>query len=164
MLQQAVEACDWPADEAQALERMRASCNGYRFSYSDRETIYNPTLVLRFCEALQRERQYPRNLLNGNLATDRDRIAYVAQLPHGQDVLLQALDEERPLSLAQLSDRFGIEDVSQVVKDRVFMISLLYYSGALTLAGRNPFGALTLRIPNLSVRGLYAGREREGQF
>jgi len=155
-LQQVVEACGWPADKtAEALEMMRASCNGYRFSYTAEEPIYNPTLALHFFEALQRERQHPRNLLDGNLAMDRNEIAYVAQLPNGEGVVKQALDGGPPLSVVQLADRFGVEDMLHTVKDRAFMISLLYYSGMLTLAGYTSLGKLAFRIPNQVVRGLY---------
>jgi hypothetical protein len=161
-LQQVVEACDWPADKAaEALEMIRTFYNGYRFSYTDEEPIYNPTLVLYFFKALQRECQYPRNLLDSNLAMDRNKIAYVAQLPKGEGVVMQALDEGHPLNVAQLADRFGVEDVLQTVKDHTFMTSLLYYFGVLTLAGQNPFGELTLRVPNLVVRRLYVERIQE---
>jgi hypothetical protein len=99
--------------------------------------------------------------LDSNLAMDRDKIAYVAQLPNGEGVVLQALDEEHPLNVVQLADRFGVEDVLHAVKDHTFMTSLLYYFGVLTLAGQNPFGELMLRIPNLVVRRLYVERIQE---
>jgi hypothetical protein len=161
-LQQVVEACGWPAEKAaEALDMVRTFYNGYRFSFTAEEAIYNPTLVLYFLKSFQRECQYPRNLLDSNLAMDRNKIAYVAQLPNGEGVVMQALDEGHPLNVVQLADRFGVEDVLQSVQDHTFMTSLLYYFGVLTLAGQNPFGELTLRVPNLVVRRLYVERIQE---
>ena len=78
---------------------------------------------------------FDSNLLDSNLAMDRNKIAYVAQLPNGEGVVMQALVEGHPLNVAQLADRFGVEDVLQAAKDHTFMTSLLYYFGVLTLAG-----------------------------
>jgi hypothetical protein len=151
-----------PVEQAQdALTTMRTFYNGYAFAYGQQSLVYNPTLALYFLQHLQEYGQYPRNLLDSNLAMDRGKIAYVAQLPNGESVVMQALDEQRLLSVVQLADRFGVEDMLQTTKDHTFMASLLYYFGVLTLAGQNPFGELSLRIPNLVVRRLYVERLRE---
>ena len=43
---------------------------------------------------------------------------------------------------------------------RQFILSLLYFFGVLTLAGRNLFGELQLTIPNLVIRQLYVEQLR----
>jgi hypothetical protein len=48
-----------------------------------------------------------------------------------------------------------VEDLLTVGQDRAFMASLLYFFGALTLAGRDDYLDLQLRIPNLVIRRLY---------
>jgi hypothetical protein len=159
ILQQVLAAQDVPVE--QAMTTMRTFYDGYAFAYGQQRPVYNPTLALYFLQHLQEYGEYPRNLLDSNLAMDRDKIAYVAQLPHGEGVVMQALDEGHPLNVVQLADRFGVEEVLHAVKDYTFMTSLLYYFGVLTLAGQNPFGELTLRIPNLVVRRLYVERIQE---
>ena len=148
--------CALPQEEAvKALTMMRTFYNGYSFSYHTDNFIYNPTLALYFMKSFQRDCQYPRELLDNNLAMDRGKITYISQLPNGENVILAALNEEQPLSLPALSHRFGVEDMLSETKDTTFMASLLYYFGVLTLNGETPFGELILNIPNLVVRRLY---------
>jgi hypothetical protein len=161
-LQQVVEACGWPTEKtAEALEMIRTFYNGYRFSFVDEEPVYNPTLVLYFLKAFQRERQYPHDLLDSNLAMDRSKIAYISRLPNGAQTVSGALDEGNPPAIAALADRFGVEQMLYTVKDNTFMVSLLYYFGVLTLAGRTALGKLAFRIPNLVVRRLYVEQLRD---
>ena len=105
-------------------------------------------------------------MLDDNLAMDRNRIQYVARLPHGATLITQALaaDTDCPESailIDQLADRFGVEMMLNTPKDQTFLASLLYYFGVLTLAGRNELGQLRLTIPNLVVRKLYVERLQE---
>ena len=155
----AAEGGSWSA--ADALEIMRTFYNGYCFSEDGGERLYNPTLSLYFLKALQTEGQYPRRLLDENLAMDRGKLAYIAHLPHGEDLLIQALDGEEGITIPQLAQRFGVADILTAVKDQPFMASLLYYFGVLTLAGQGVLGQAILNIPNLVARSLYVERLRE---
>jgi hypothetical protein len=86
---------------------------------------------------------------------DRGKIIYISQLPHGEQVLSEALNSEKPLAIAQLASRFGVNDMLTATKDTPFMASLLYYFGVLTFGGDMPNGELILKIPNLVMRKLY---------
>jgi len=164
-----------PVNEAeQALARMRQYYNGYRFTEDPADLMYNPTLALYFLKHYQSQCKAPSNMLDSNLAMDRGKLSYVAQLPGGAQVIVDALQDDADLSVPQLADRFGVEDVLTARKDTVFMASLLYYFGVLTLIGRNTYRELQLRIPNLVIRKLYlerlqtlllpeAGDQQEGQ-
>ena len=88
-----------------ALLTMKTFYNGYRFSEWAEESLYNPTLSLYFLKHLQRYRRYPRPLLDQNLAMDRHRLAYVAGLPHGEDILIQALGDSDTLTIPELANR-----------------------------------------------------------
>jgi len=154
------------ARSEEALEVMRAFYNGYSFSLKSSERIYNPTLALYFLKRFADNGEYPARLLDDNLAMDRNRIQYVARLPHGPTLITQALaaDADYPASailIDELADRFGVEMMLNAPKDQTFLASLLYYFGVLTLAGRNTFGKLRLTIPNLVVRKLYVERLQE---
>jgi hypothetical protein len=163
VLQQIVADCQAPPEKAvEALDLMRKFYDGYSFAYDETETLYNPTMVIYFLKAFQRDCQYPRRILDSNLAMDRGKIAYVAQLPQGNEVVEQALNEASPLTAFQLADRFGVKEMLTAYHDAAFMISLLYYFGVLTLTGeRSAQAELQLRVPNLVIRKLYVERLQE---
>jgi hypothetical protein len=151
--------CGLPAGESEkALMRMRQYYNGYCFTEDLADPIYNPTLALYFLKRYQLKCKAPSSMLDTNLAMDRGKLSYVAQLPGGARVIVSALEDDADLTVPQLADRFGVEDVLTGEKDAAFMASLLYYFGALTLVGRDVYRDLQLRIPNLVIRGLYLER------
>ncbi len=156
VLNKIVSSCDYPSGKAEeALSVMRTFYNGYSFRYGGGTLVYNPTLALYFMKHFQRGCAYPRAILDHNLEMDRGKIAYIADLTGGEDVIWQTLDEKRPLAITELSQKFGIKDMLAETKDRAFMVSLLYYFGVLTMDNYTPMGELTFRIPNLVVRRLY---------
>ncbi|MEA3642345.1 MAG: AAA family ATPase [Lamprobacter sp.] len=157
--QLAQEGGEWSADKA--LATMRTFYNGYRFSEEAKESLYNPTLSLYFFKALATQGRYPRQMLDENLAMDRNKLIYIASLPHGEELLIEALRGDDRLLVPELVQRFGVADVLAAVKDQPFMASLLYFFGILTLAGLNSFNECQMRIPNLVARGLYVERLRE---
>jgi hypothetical protein len=161
-LTQIAQECDFSFEKVQqALVLMRTFYNGYRFSKPAKELIYNPTLALYFLKDFQQECQFPELLLDDNLAMDRGKLTYISSLPYGEPVIVQALNEEPPLTLEQLSKGFGVSDMLYAVKDTQFMVSLLYYFGILTLAGENEDGELVFQIPNLVIRKLYVEKLKE---
>ena len=101
-------------------------------------------------------------MLDSNFASDQAKIAYVAGLPNGRALILDAVEEEARISIRQLEDRFGVAEMLAPSQDRTFMASLLYYLGVLTLGEEETdLGKLTLRVPNLVVRKLYVERLRD---
>jgi len=101
-------------------------------------------------------------MLDENMAMDRNKLKYIASLDQGERLLISALTEQDSISVRQLSERFGVAEVIEAVKDQTFMASLLYYFGILTLAGLDPrLGDLQLKIPNLVAKTLYAERLQE---
>ena len=153
------ESVAWSA--AEALDTMRTFYNGYRFSETAVESLYNPTLVLYFLKYLATHGRYPSRILDDNLAMDRNKLVYVSRLPHGESVLVKALSGDDALTIPQLAQRFGVEDVLNAVKDETFMVSLLYYFGVLTWVGVTAFNEGMFKIPNLVARALYVERLQE---
>jgi hypothetical protein len=137
-----------------ALTMMRTFYNGYCFSYEKKPLVYNPTLSLYFMSEFLKHCKYPRNMLDSNLAMDRGKLRYIAQLPEGDKLIVKALSDEEPITIYKLADRFGVEDMMTVRKDNEFMSSLLYYFGVLTM-GETLFNKIVLTIPNLVIRSLY---------
>jgi hypothetical protein len=151
-----------PEKSVEALDTMRTFYNGYCFSEQAENRMYNPTLSLYFLEYLQKKQQYPSIMLDENLSMDRNKLVYISQLPHGEEVLIKALSGGDSVVIPQLARRFGVEDMLTAVKDETFMVSLMYYFGILTLAGRvGAFGKWNLKIPNLVAKQLYVERLQE---
>jgi hypothetical protein len=162
VLKQVGNLCGFSAEQGQeALTMMRTFYNGYRFVAEQPTLVYNPTLVLYFLKYLQDKRDYPRSLLDSNLAMDRQKIAYIAHLPNGDQVVATTLNEEEPLVISQMAGRFGINDVYYGHKDTSYLASLLAYFGVLTTGGYTSHGMLHLHIPNLVVRKLYVERMQD---
>lgn len=149
-----------PAEKAaEALAVMRAFYNGYSFNYNLPPTIYNPTLAIYFLQYLQTFGVYPREMLDSNLAMDQVKIQYISYLPNGEALIQTALQEQPPVVVDQLADRFGVEALLQAAQDTTFMTSLLYFFGVLTLTSEmTEKGQIILRIPNMVARRLYAER------
>ena len=150
---------DWSEDKA--LELMRTFYDGYCFNQEIEHRMYNPTLSLYFLKNLASYGRYPNNMLEENLAMDRGKLRYIAELQHGEDLITEALNGEEGILIPQLARRFGVADVLDAVKDRDFMASLLYYFGILTMNGIGFLGKSILNIPNLVARSLYVERLRD---
>jgi hypothetical protein len=161
-LTQIVFECDFPKDKVQqALQVMRTFYDGYRFSKPAKEFVYNPILALYFLKNFQQDCQFPEQLLDNNLAMDKGKLTYISNLPYGEQIIVQALNENPPLSLKQLASGFGVEDMLNSVKDTQFMVSLLYYFGILTLNGENEWKEMVFKVPNLVIRKLYVDKLKD---
>ncbi|MEN8220406.1 MAG: AAA family ATPase, partial [Pseudomonadota bacterium] len=151
-----VEECKLsPQKGEDALALMQAFYDGYSFSDQENELIYNPTLVLYFIKRFQRQCKFPRQMLDNNLAIDRSKLSYISGLPNGEPIISQALNENPPLNLKRLANRFGVDEMLNAAKGNTFIVSLLYYLGILTFNGKTAFGKLRFKIPNLVARQLY---------
>jgi len=161
-LQQIAISCKLSTEKVtEALEMMRVFYDGYNFSNETEALIYNPTLALYFLKHFQKRCQYPRRILDTNLAMDKGKITYISLMPDGGQLIIDALDNNHQIVISELSDRFGVAEVLQTTKDNQFMVSLLYYFGVLTFDGYDERGYLILRIPNLVVQKLYVERIQE---
>ncbi|MEZ4861113.1 MAG: AAA family ATPase [Caldilineaceae bacterium] len=119
--------------------------------------LYNPTLVFYFLRYWQRTGEYPPNMLDRNLQTDSNKLAYVAGFPMGKPLLVAALNEET-ISVSEIGTDFGVQQMWQPDMQDERLASVLCYLGSLTISGILPAGKTQLRIPNLVIRKLYAER------
>ncbi|CAN2040895.1 AAA family ATPase [Candidatus Magnetomoraceae bacterium gMMP-15] len=150
---------DQEAEKALAL--MRTYYNGYKFAFDAEKLVYNPTLAIYFMQYFYDECQYPREMLDSNLATDEAKLRYVSNIPKGGQLLLDLIRYDKVVT-SKLSDRFGIERMlTDRSKDNSFMASFLYYFGVLTMEGETEDGDLSLKVSNLVMRGLYVERIQE---
>jgi hypothetical protein len=162
VLKQIAMECDFPLEEAdKGLKMMRTFYNGYCFSYKKQPLVYNPTLAFYFMKSFQQNCEYPEQMLDENMAMDRGKITYISGLPHGEQVVMDALNDEQPLSVQRLAYKFGVADMLYAVKDNTFMASLLYYFGVLTMGDKTLTGKTILNIPNMVIKKLYIERIQE---
>ncbi len=166
ILRRLVADCAQPAERIdEALGMMRTYYNGYNFSLGDAGgQVYNPTLALYFFEHFAEACSYPEDMLDNNLAMDRNRIDFIARLPHGEAVVAAALDPAEPLTVERLERRFGVEQMLRAEQTEGSLAALLYFFGVLTYGGRGILRRLQLVIPNLVVRKLYVERIQESLF
>jgi hypothetical protein len=143
----------------QVLNTMRTWYNGYQFSATAKELIFNPTLALYFMKAFQQTCTHPDQMLDANLAVDEARLQYISGMAQGGQLILDLMQTDHSVEVQSLSDRFGIRQMlSDTGKDQAFLASLLYYFGVLTFAGKTEQRKLRLKVPNLVIRGLYVER------
>jgi hypothetical protein len=155
-IKQVIADCGLPASEADtALADMRLYYNGYRFSATERDLIYNPTLALYYLDHFRSYCQPPEERLDANLSMDRNKLRYISALPGGSKIIVAALNDDPTLGFPGLANRFGVDDILAARGDESFLISLLYYLGVLTLTGDRTVNKQFLRIPNLVTRKLY---------
>jgi hypothetical protein len=95
---------------------------------------------------------------------DREKLVYLARLPIGQDLLMNAIAEPPTVIIEQLVDHFGLEDRLPAYQDTRFLVSWCYFFGILTLAGEDDLSQSRFKIPNLVVRQLYLERLQEVFF
>jgi len=154
---QVVAVCELSPQKGQeALNMMQSFYKGYCFSERVNELVYNPTLVLYFLKYFQSYNQFPRQMLDDNLAIDLSNLTYVSRFPNSKAIILQALDGAPPLVLSLLANRFGIDQMLKTTQSNQFIISLLYYLGMLTLDGETEeLKQLRFKIPNSLVRKFY---------
>ena len=104
---------------------MRTFYNGYNFCLrEERGLVFNPTLALYFFKRFQQQCNYPEEMLDSNLAMDRNRIEYVGRLPHGRELVENALEPATPIAVSRLENRFGVQ-MMLTPKDHGFPASLL---------------------------------------
>ncbi len=160
IIKKIMRKCGREGNGSDAVDLMRIYYNGYVFSTESEQPVYNPTLALYFMKIFYATCNFPKKMLDANLAADEEKLCYVSQVPAGKQILF-ALIEDKELLIPDLADRFGIRQMlTGQSKDKGFMASFLYYFGVLTMNGETAQGKLRLKVPNLVIRGLYIERIR----
>lgn len=156
LAQQVGGDCDFAVEQiTQMIELMRVFYNGYTFLPDASSALYNPTLTLYFLSKVQLERKPPQKLLDVNLTMDRNKLAYIASRPGGEALILRLMEDDPPMGVRAIYDRFSLTDLAQPVQESEHLASLLFYFGLVSAAGYTATGKLHLQIPNLVTHGLY---------
>jgi len=160
VLKNIVDKCGFEKEKIkEAVSLMQTYYNGYTFSHTANEQIYNPTLSLYFFKQFEKACSYPRKMLDSNLAVDEAKLEYIAQIPRGRDLLMSLVQKNQGVVISDIEDRFGIKEMlTDKSKDNTFLVSFLYYFGILTIAGDTEDLQVILKVPNLVMQSLYVKR------
>lgn len=158
MAETAVQTCQLePSATDDVMQMMATWYNGFLFSEEGTERLYNPTLVFYFLNYFTRTCQYPRQMLDSNLAADEGKLEYLGQIVTGRQAVIDALQSDEPLVIDALSERFTLSAMlARLSQDTTFLASYLYYFGMLTIAGTDAHRRVHLVPPNLVMKKLYA--------
>jgi Predicted AAA-ATPase/PD-(D/E)XK nuclease superfamily len=145
---------DMPTEQIpDTLNDMRLWYNGYLFSVDANKRLYNPNMVLYFAQDYAEVQQYPREMLDPNVASDYSKIQKLFSIQGNQDKYLAVLENlletgeiTSPLT-AQYSFERGFTEAD--------LVSLLFYMGFLTIKSEN-LGQYTFTFPNYVIKKLYA--------
>ncbi len=119
------------------IATLEAFYDGYRFSPDATERVFNSTMVLYFLRELAMSGRYPKQMLDANARTDYEKLhalwASTGPDAHERRTIIETLLTERKV-WSPLIERFGTRGDPS---DAQF-VSLMYYTGMLTLAARPP--------------------------
>jgi len=143
----------------EAVNLMQTYYDGYSFSHTVDETIYNPTLCLYFFEQFEKSCKYPRKMLDSNLAVDESKLEYIAQISKGRDLLMNLMQKNHEVTISDIEDRFGVREMlADKSEGNTFLVSFLYYFGVLTISEDTENLEVILKVPNLVMKSLYVDR------
>ncbi len=141
-------------DREALLAELTQYYDGYRFARRAPERVFNPTMVLSFLRELARYGEYPLQMLDPNARTDYRKLhgLWAASGPAAEErrkVLETVLSEGHVWS--ELVEQFGSGSSSTTSQ----FVSLMYYTGMLTLSPEPPEGnQYRFEPPNRVLREL----------
>ena len=135
------------------IEIMKPWYDNYCFSEEclDEPPMYNSDMVLYFVDKYKdAEGCLPDNMLDTNIRTDYNKLRMLIRKDKGfqhDASVIQHIVETGGIT-ARLKDSFPSETITQPDN----FVSLLYYFGMLTIAGKGGVRGIKFRIPNQVVR------------
>ena len=139
-------------EQEKILPIMKENYDGYKFSLSAENHIYNSNMCLYFLSDYIRLKRIPDDLIDMNIASDYSKIGKMLDLCKGenrQEILRKTVQGEPIVNNIVKKFNPAIEFTE------TDMISMLYYLGYLTIS-RNLAGIPELTIPNKVMKEIYA--------
>ena len=134
------------------LADLKAWYDGYLFHDEAEEPLYNSDMIMYFASHYEKRKQYPRKMLDANIATDYYKVKKIFNIQQREQEfipVLKLLTTEGVLR-AKMTEFFNLE--------RAFyendLISLLYYMGWITIKNYEE-GLYIFQMPNQVIKELY---------
>lgn len=140
-------------DMPKLMRDMKKWYNGYLFEPNATERIYNSDMVLYFAHHYAQFGNYPREMLDINIASDFSKIRKIFRIGGFENDKLKTLERliKGERVLVQLTSQFSFEKAGFPTED---MISLLFYMGFLTV--KKMWGdKYEMMMPNKVIRDIY---------
>ena len=137
----------------QLIEVMKPWYDNYCFSVKclNDSPMYNSDMVLYFVDNyIRNDGELPEKMLDANIRTDYNKLRMLIRKDRGFEhnaSIIQHIVETGGIA-ADLKDHFPSESIT----DPDNFVSLLYYFGMLSIAGRSGLRGIKFRIPNQVVR------------
>ncbi len=141
------------ADMKKLRQDMKKWYNGYSFNIEAKERIYNSDMVLYFAQHYGQYKQYPKRMLDINIASDYSKVRKIFRIGGFENEKLGSLEKliRGEKVLLFLTDQFSFEKAGFPTED---MLSLLFYMGFLTI--KKAWGdKYELMMPNKVIRDIY---------
>ena len=135
------------------IEVMKPWYDNYCFAPEslDESPLYNSDMVLYFMyNYIDNDGHIPEKMLDANIRTDYNKLRMLIRKDQGFEhnaSIIQHIVETGGIA-ADLKDHFPSESIT----DPDNFVSLLYYFGMLSIAGRSGLRGIKFRIPNQVVR------------
>ena len=140
------------AEMSSILADLKDWYDGYLFNDRAEEPLYNSDMVMYFASHYEKRKEYPRKMLDANIATDYFKVKKIFNIQQREQEfipVLKQLTTEGELR-AKITDFFNLE--------RAFyendLISLLYYMGWITIKSYEE-GLYNFQMPNQVIKELY---------
>lgn len=147
-----------PLSVEESLDLMKKWYDGYQFSESASENLFNSDMVLYFIRKAMLEQRIPKQLIDHNVRIDYGKLRHLITIDkklNGNFSRLKSIMEIGEAKV-RIAESFPLEELT----NPDYFHSLLYYFGLLTY-GENRRGADYLRIPNQTIYELMFGYIRD---
>ena len=137
--------------QLELLPIMKEYYDGYKFSLEGKERIYNSNMCLYFLNSYLESKEFPRNLVDVNIASDYSKIGKMLDLCKGEkraEIIEKTVSGEGILS--EITQKFN----PAIEFTDTDLVSMLYYLGYLTISDEK-LGKPELKVPNKVIRKIY---------
>lgn len=140
-----------PLSVDDTVAMMKPNYDNYCFSENKLdESMFNSDMALYFMKSFILHNVKPKEIVDPNIRTDFNKLAYLVRLDHGLGENFSVIKEiaERGEITTDIVTHFSALEMTDV---RNFS-SLLFYFGLLSIKGIDRMGTPVLHVPNLVVR------------
>ncbi|MCK6604209.1 MAG: ATP-binding protein [Ignavibacteriaceae bacterium] len=133
------------------LPDMRNWFNGSKFSAKITHKLYNPQLIVNFLSSYSQNNQYPDEMADYSIISDRKKIAQILdKLPSemGESIIEELYINE------SISGGLTLQFIPELPYSKSDAISLLFYNGLITI-DKMTAGIYRYVIPNYVIKEIY---------
>jgi hypothetical protein len=134
------------------LNALRSWYDGYLFNPAAPNSLYNPNMLIYFCNYYQQFQAFPEKMLDENIASDYGKIRLMLGIggeSHSIEILEEVLAKGEVS--ATLTSQYSFERHWEYDD----YVSLLFWLGMMTVKSRGLGGGWSFQVPNAVIKQLY---------